>query len=150
MRFRLMGASALALASLAVAGCDESLRDITGPTPDLAPTFTSIQNEIFNKSDASGRLACIQCHNAGGAPFTAGLNLTAGVSYASLVGVPSTTKPGAVRVIAGDPDNSYMIHKLEGAPDIAGVRMPRGNGPFLTEGQMRVIERWIALGAHND
>src|SRR3954465_5377063 len=107
MRVRLMAAGALAAASIAAAGCDESLRDLTGPTPDLKPTFSSIQSEIFNKSDASGRLACIQCHNPGGAPFTAGLDLTSAVSYASLVGVPSRNKPGAVRVVAGDPENSY-------------------------------------------
>ena len=150
MRVRLMAASALAVASLAAAGCDESLRDITGPTPDLKPTFSSIQSEIFNKTDASGRLACTQCHNPAGAPFTARLDLTSPVAYANLVGVGSTNKPGAVRVVAGDPENSYIIHKLEGRPDIVGVRMPRGSGPFLTEGQMSVIKRWIALGARND
>jgi hypothetical protein len=150
MRVRLIAASALAVASITAAGCDESLRDITGPTPDLQPTFSSIQSEIFNKTDASGRLACTQCHNPAGAPFTAGLDLTASASYANLVGVSSRNKPGAVRVLAGDPENSYIIHKLEGRPDIVGVRMPRGNGPFLTEGQMTVIKRWIALGARND
>jgi hypothetical protein len=78
------------------------------------------------------------------------MNLLTGVSYASLVGVASTGKPGAVRVIPGDPENSYIVHKLEGRSDIAGVRMPRGNGPFLTEGQMLVIKRWIANGAPNN
>lgn len=150
MRVRLMAASALAMAAMAAAGCDESLRNIAGPTPDLKPTFSSIQSEIFNKTDASGRLACTQCHNPGGAPFAARLDLTSAVAYANLVGVNSTNKPGAVRVVAGDPEDSYIIHKLEGRSDIVGVRMPRGNGPFLTEGQMTVIKRWIALGARND
>jgi hypothetical protein len=146
---RLLLASALAVA-IAATACDESLTDLTGPTPDLKPTFSSIQSEIFNKTDASGRLACTQCHNPAGSPFTAGLDLTASVSYTNLVGVASRNKPGAVRVLPGDPDNSYIIHKLEGRPDIVGVRMPRGNGPFLTTGQIAVIERWIALGARND
>ncbi len=150
MRLRLMAASALAAASFTAASCDESLRDLTGPTPDLQPTFSSIQNEIFNKTDASGRLACTQCHNPGGAAFTGRLDLTAAVSYANLVGVASTNKPGAVRVVPGDPENSYIIHKLEGRPGIFGERMPRGAGPFLTTGQITVIERWIALGARND
>jgi hypothetical protein len=39
---------------------------------------------------------------------------------------------------------------VEGAPDFAGVRMPRGNGPFLTPGQMLVIRRWIQQGAQNN
>jgi hypothetical protein len=42
------------------------------------------------------------------------------------------------------------VHKLEGQPDIVGVRMPRGTGPFLTDGQMAVIRRWIAVGAPNN
>ncbi|PYR76905.1 MAG: hypothetical protein DMF87_17110 [Acidobacteria bacterium] len=78
------------------------------------------------------------------------MNLLGAVSYANLVGVASTGKPGAVRVIPGDPDNSYIIHKLQGSSDIAGVRMPRGNGPFLTDGQILVIKRWIANGAPNN
>ena len=53
-------------------------------------------------------------------------------------------------MIPGDPDNSYLIRKLEGAANITGARMPRNAGPYLTEGQMLVIRRWIALGAKND
>ena len=59
-------------------------------------------------------------------------------------------KPSATRVIAGDAANSYMVQKLEGAADIVGERMPRGNGPFLTEGQMLVIRQWIKDGAPNN
>jgi hypothetical protein len=142
---QLMAAAALALAA---AGCDESLSDIAGPTPDLQPTFTSIQREIFNTTDSSGRQACTTCHVAGGpAGF---LPLTEGVSYNNLVNRTSGAKPGAVRVIPGDPNNSYLVQKLEGAPGIVGERMPRTAGPYLTEGQMRIIRHWIELGANND
>ena len=144
-----LSAAALVLA-LAVASCDEKLSDLTGPTPNLQPTFASIQQEIFNTTDASGRLACTNCHSNVGRNPSGGMNLVSGLSYASLVGVASTGKPGAVRVIPGDPENSYIIHKLEGQSDIVGVRMPRGNGPFLTEGQILVIKRWIANGAPNN
>ncbi len=147
---RLYACVFLGALALAAAGCDEKLSSIAGPTPNLEPTFSSIQKEIFNTQDSSGRLACIQCHTNVGRNPTGGLNLLEGVSYQSLVGVPSTGKPGATRVIPGDPDNSYIIHKVEGSSDIVGVRMPRGNGPFLTEGQVRIIRRWIELGAKND
>jgi hypothetical protein len=53
-------------------------------------------------------------------------------------------------VIPGDPDNSYLVHKLEGGPDIVGARMPNTGGPYLTEGQMAILKRWIARGAPND
>jgi hypothetical protein len=145
----LLGAAALVLAVAGVS-CDEKLSDLTGPTPNLEPTFSSIQREIFDTTDSSGRLACTNCHTNVGRNPSGGLNLVSGISYANLIRVASVGKPGAVRVIPGDPDNSYIIHKLEGNPDIVGVRMPRGNGPYLTDGQILVIKRWIANGAPNN
>ena len=146
-RFFLSGLSALAIAS---AGCDEKLSSITGPTPNLSPTFSSIQQTIFSASDSSGRLACVGCHTDQGRTPASNLVLLEGRSYQQLVGRASLGKPGATLVIPGDPDNSYIVKKLERAPDIVGGRMPRNNGPFLTEGQMRVIRRWIAEGAANN
>jgi hypothetical protein len=146
--YRYMLGAALLAVSIGSAACDESLPSVTGPTPNLVPTFSSIQNEIFNNADSSGRPACTTCHNAFGQLFN-GLNLLPAVAYANLVGVSSRGKVGAIRVIAGDPENSYLIHKLEGRPGIVGLRMPI-NGPFLTDGQILVIKRWIELGARND
>jgi hypothetical protein len=139
---------AFVILALVAAGCDEKLRDVAGPTPDLEPTFTSIQRDIFNSTDAAGRRACTGCH--GSAAAAAGLNLADGTSYGALVGVASRNKPGAVRVIPGNPDGSYLVQKLEGTPGIVGERMPRTGGPFLTAGQMLIIRRWIELGAPNN
>lgn len=133
-----------------LAGCDEKLSDLTGPTPGLEPTFASIQREIFNTQDSSGRLACIQCHTPSGIAVATGLFLTDGVSYGNLVGRQSRLRPGETLVIPGDPANSYLVRKLEGGPNINGLRMPRTEGPFLTDGQMLVIRRWIAEGAANN
>jgi hypothetical protein len=142
----------LCLLLLAGAGmaCDEKLSDVTGPTPNLTTTFTSIQREIFNTTDSSGRSACVQCHVPGGAAAGTGLILTEDVAYGNLVNRPSRLRPGETLVIPGDPDRSYVVRKLEGAPDITGLRMPRTSGPFLTSGQMAVIRRWIELGAANN
>lgn len=129
------------------AACDEKLSDLTGPTPDLTTTFASIQREIFNARDSAGRPACTQCHAAGGLAAATGLILTEGVAYGNLVNRPSRLRPGEILVIPGDPSNSYLVRKLEGAPDITGVRMPFAGGPFLTTGQMAVIRRWIEQGA---
>ncbi len=144
---RLMIACALALAGV---GCDEKLSDVAGPTPNLEPTLSSIQREVFNVTDSTGRLACIQCHTDNGRTPAANLNLLEGRSYAQLVGRGSSQKAGAILVIPGDPANSYLIHKIDGQSDIVGARMPRGSGPFLTEGQVSIIRRWIELGARND
>lgn len=138
------------LAMLAAAGCDEKLSDIAGPSPGLHPTYSSISQNIFTSTDSSGRTACTQCHTNQGRTPAANLNLLPDVGYAQLVGVASALKAGAVRVIPGDAENSYLVHKLEGRPGIAGQRMPRNAGPFLTEGQMLIIRRWIDQGAQND
>ena len=50
----------------------------------------------------------------------------------------------------GDPENSYLIHKLEGRSGIVGRQMPFSGPPFLTNGQILVIKRWIEQGAKND
>ena len=135
---------------VAAAGCDENLRDVAGPTPDLQPTFSAIQRDIFNSTDSAGRRNCTGCHTAEGRTPAANLNLSDGRAHAQLVGVESSGKPGAIRVVPGDPDASYLIHKIEGTPGIVGERMPRTSGPFLTPGQVSIIRRWIQLGARND
>jgi hypothetical protein len=142
--------AACVLAALSSASCDEKLSSITGPTPDLAPTLSAIQRTIFSASDSSSRLACVGCHSDQGRAPAAQLTLLEGRSHAQLVGRASIGKPGATLVIPGDPENSYLVKKLEGAADIVGLRMPRNNGPFLTEGQMLVIRKWIEDGAPNN
>ena len=51
-------AAALLLLATLASGCDENLESIAGPTPNLTPTFSSIERDIFNASDSSGRAAC--------------------------------------------------------------------------------------------
>jgi len=131
------------------AACDEKLSDITGPTTNLNPSFSSINQNILQSSDSSGRSACVQCHTNQGRNPAGGLNL-AGDPYSALVGKPSVGKPGAILVIPGDPESSYLYQKLEGTAGIAGLRMPRNGPPFLTDGQIEVIERWIEEGAKNN
>ncbi len=134
---------------VAAPGCDEDLVDLIGPTPDLEPTFSSIQREIFYSTDSAGRPACIQWHNAANSAVAGGLNLTEGVSYQNLANRPSTGKAGAVRVIPGDPGGGYHVQKIEGAPGIVGERMPLA-GRTLSPGQIAVIRTWIAQGALNN
>jgi hypothetical protein len=137
----------LFLFAMAAVACDESLSKLAGPTPNLEPTFSSIQQEIFSTTDSSGRPACVNCHtNNGGRNPSGGLNLNPDVSYDQLVNMASRGKAGAIRVIPGDVDNSYLVHKLEGLTSIVGRRMPL-NGPFLTDGQIQILKRWIEIGA---
>jgi hypothetical protein len=146
------GVAVVAALCLGAAACDEKLSSLTGPTPGLEPTWASIHANIITSSDSSGRSACTQCHTNVGRTPAGRLNLTgdAAAAYAALVNRPSSFKAGAMLIIPGDPDNSYFVHKLAGASDISGVRMPQNGPPYLTDGQLLVIERWIRNGAANN
>jgi hypothetical protein len=131
------------------AACDEGLATIAGPTADLEPTFSSIQRDIFEASDSSGRSACVSCHTNVGRTPAGGLNLLHDVAYDQLVSRPSVQRPGTLRVTPGDPNASYLVQKLEGGA-IVGLRMPFNGPPFLTGGQMSIVRRWIELGAQRN
>ena len=150
MLVRALGVAALTAMCVSVAACDEKLSDLTGPTPNLEPTFSAIQRDVFEAADSSGRPACTNCHTDVGRAPSAGLNLRSGAAYANLVGVASRERPGVARVAPGDPENSYLIHKLEGRAGIFGLRMPQNGPPYLTEGQILVIRTWIRDGANNN
>jgi hypothetical protein len=129
------------------AACDESLSTIAGPTPNLEPTFSSIQREIFETTDTAGRTACVTCHTNVGRIPAGGLNLLATVSYDQLVNFPSIQRAANMRVLPGNPEESYMIQKLEDRVVIVGRRMPFNGPPYLTPGQISIIRRWIEIGA---
>ena len=136
---RLTRAVALLLAAgcLCVSACGGS--SPTSPsTTTLSATFSSIQSLIFEPQ-------CVRCH---GTVQNAGLDLRAAAGFANLVNTPST-QTALLRVTPGDPEASYLIHKLEGRSGIVGSRMPQG-GPFLSAEQIDVIRSWITAGAANN
>ena len=150
MRARLLTAGALFASGAWLVGCDEGLSVLAGPTPNLEPTFSSIQRDIFEATDSTGRQPCTNCHTDQGRNPSGQLNLRHDLAHSRLVNSNSVAKPGAVLVRPGDPDGSYLVAKLEGHSDIVGLRMPRPAGPFLSGGQMMIIRRWVELGAAND
>jgi len=111
------------------------------PPSSFGPNFSEIQDEVFTPTCAvSG------CHTGAGAPE--GLRLDEANSFGMLVDVASTQVPSILRVEPGDPDNSYLIQKLEGTASV-GVRMPEG-GPPLAQDSIDVIRQWIIDGAIDD
>jgi hypothetical protein len=102
----------------------------------ITATFDSIQDNVFTP-------ICSVCHAGGAAPE--GLRLDSADSYANLVGVPSTEVPSILRVKPGDPDNSYLVQKIEGIAAV-GARMPYG-GPYLDQTTINAIRQWITDGA---
>jgi hypothetical protein len=103
-------------------------------------TLTSIQTNVFTPR-------CSGCHNGVGATLPGAMNLTsASASHAALVGIASTEVPSLQRVAAGNPNDSYLVRKLEGGPNIVGSRMPLV-GPPLPQTTVDSIRSWIAAGA---
>ena len=129
------------------AACDEQLSSIAGPTPNLEPTFASIQANIFELTDSAGRNACTSCHTNVGRTPAANLNLLHDVAYDQLVNVGATQIASLKRVTPGNPDASYIVHKIEGRAGVVGRRMPFSGPPFMTDGQILILKRWIELGA---
>ena len=105
----------------------------------MQPTWRSIQDNIFTP-------ICTVCHTGNGAPEN--LQLNEANSYAMLVNVTSSQEPSFMRVAPGDPNNSYLIQKLEGSA-ASGSRMPQG-GPFLTQPAIDIVRQWISDGALNE
>lgn len=91
--------------------------------------------------------AAAACH--GGSAPQEGLNLSERTSYTSIVGKPSREEPRLLLVTPGDPANSYLLLKVQGAPGIVGARMPL-TGRLLSPDQIEAIRDWIAAGAPND
>jgi hypothetical protein len=144
-RFKSWAALLLAAAAAGCAGNGDGLNqngqslsagDTGGP---VSADFQSIQDNVFTP-------ICAQCHIGASAPE--GLQLDAGHSYNLLVGVPSSEQPNLLRVKPGDPDDSYMVHKIEGAPGIDGGQMPLGETP-LPQATIDAIRQWISNGAPN-
>jgi len=108
------------------------------PPTGLQPTLASIQANIFTPT-----CAVAGCHFGAGAML--GLNLEANQSAATLINVASFYGMGIIRVIPGDPDNSFLIQKLEPNTPVGG-RMPL-NGPYFQQVTIDVIRQWIQNGA---
>jgi hypothetical protein len=147
----LCSASASVALLLALAACGGGGEDAPpsapppGPPPaaGLQPTFTSIQNNVFTPNCAKST-----CHTGAVAPF--GLRLDPGFSYANLYMIASAENASLFRVNPMDPDQSYVIQKLEGALGIIGNRMPADGPPYLQQATIDVIRQWIQNGALNN
>lgn len=133
----------LLIFSVMFVSCADSITEST-PSIDevnndnnVAPTFSGIQNNIFNQSCAfSG------CHVSGGV----NPNLS-GNSHSNIFNKQSST--GMFLIKPNDPDNSYLLQKIIGSNIINGSRMPLNSSP-LSQENIAVIVDWINNGAPND
>ena len=140
-------------------GCSGSDKDTTGETGET-DTDTDSDADTDTDTDADAdtggdttysdiapilESTCRPCHYMPPATPSGGFELT---DASSLVGVASNQLTSMSYVTPGDPDNSYLWHKLAGTQASvggSGVRMPSASG--LPQGDLDAIEAWILGGA---
>jgi hypothetical protein len=127
---------ACALAA-AVAGC---------PDP-VAPRLSAIEARVFAPSCTFS-----SCHSADG--HAGDLVLEAGKARAQLVGhaaaQEAAAREGLLRVVAGQPEQSFLLVKLRaGTPERYGRHMPDTGGQ-LDADVLDAIAEWIRRGANDD
>lgn len=110
--------------------------------PEEPPTFADTIQPIFTDR-------CVSCH---GPPTPArDQDLSEGNAYDNIVDVASDELSTMDRIEPGDPDNSYMLHKLRGTQASvggSGRRMPRDGPPYLSAATVNLIEDWVLAGAN--
>ncbi len=120
-----------------------------GIAPDAGALFAAVQN-IFNSN-------CVRCHDASlpavmpetGCCYPQ-LPLTSNASYDGIVGKPAHEACGGTLVVPGNPDTSYLYHKVNDAQPCYGNRMPAFGQirvPPLNAQQLATIADWIRAGA---
>jgi len=141
MRLSLMGLFC-AVGYLGFAGAKEATGIPGKSKPTVSVSYKKMIQPILNAN-------CVFCHMSGA--MQGGLTLEPGLSPRSLISVRSTES--ALMLIApGKPEDSYLIHKLEGTHIQAG-----GTGasmPFSAETPLKLeakdialIRHWVAIGA---
>ena len=118
-----------------VAGGDFISTFTVAQAPNVSPTFTEVQ-EIFTVS-------CLPCHS--NLSLSGGLGLQAPQTFSNIVNVPSSQVPSLSRIEPNDPEESYIIDKLEGTQAVGG-QMPLGQSPLPAQ-TIQLIRDWITAGA---
>ncbi len=121
------------------AGVEDVLTpDPVTPDCDLVPTLASLEDQYFGPSCTFS--SCHDSDNPAGA-----LDLSPGNAYDAMVDVAAQGDAAAMLIVPGDPDNSYLVHRVEGT---SGVFMPPGVTEALDpECRIATLRAWILAGA---
>ncbi len=107
-------------------------------TPTNSVTLTQLQDTIFTPSCATSG-----CHAGSNPPD--GLDLSEGASFANIVNVASVQMPTLMLIAPNNPDDSYLVRKVEGSGIVAN-RMPLGQPP-LDQSLIDDLRAWVEAGA---
>jgi len=142
--------AALTFAAAVLLGCPRA--PAVGPAVpggglgEAAGSFSSLEAAIFVP-----RCASSACH--GGSPPANGVpvSLDQGQGWREMVGVQAVEAPGIAVVEPGDPQASYLVHKLRGTgSQVGGTDTLMPPDGMLDEAEILAIEGWIANGANDD
>jgi hypothetical protein len=132
----------IVVAALVLSACGGGSDEAEEAAADLgAPVAYAQVQAVFQE------YGCTGCHPG----VNPSLDLTEGHSYDQLVGIEALEDPTLYRVVAGDPERSFLYLKIGGAAPVAdipaiGTRMPPNAPPMAAE-DMDLIRRWILQGA---
>lgn len=104
--------------------------------------FNTVQERVFNAT-------CVNCHGAA-TSAAAGLYLTAGRSYESMVNKPSKKLPEMNIVEPGDAANSALYQALSTDVSITDEWHYNHTAEVVDEGILALIRQWITHGAKED
>lgn len=99
-------------------------------------TYARVRDEVFVPSCGFGG-----CHGTG----TGGLTLTEDTTPSALINVQASGMPDRFYVVPGEPDNSYIVQKMEGTAGIAGSIMPTTG--IVEPERVTMVRNWILAGA---
>ncbi len=116
-----------------VCACDADLPDVTF-AGDVVPIF---------EASCGGS----DCHT--GQDALSSLSLSPSAAYAALVEAPSDGCEGRVRVVPGNPDESYLIEKVVEGDVCVGKKMPMF-AETLPDDVLRKLTAWICAGATSE
>ncbi|MFQ5654146.1 MAG: hypothetical protein ACE5GW_05395 [Planctomycetota bacterium] len=131
------------------------------PTPDLLACAVFVSCDTGPLSHAADiqpiwSKHCIVCHSGPMPP----MGLLLDDAFGNIVGVPAVELPAMNRISPGDPDNSYLWHKINGTQvGLMPCTLPGGDCgsqmppplPFtipLEPEDLILIEQWILEGAN--
>ena len=104
--------------------------------------YNTIQERVFNAT-------CVNCHGAS-TSAAAGLYLTAGRSYESIVGKSSKKLPEMNIVEPGDASKSALYQALSTDVSITNAWHYNHTAEVVDEGLLALIRQWITHGAKED
>jgi hypothetical protein len=100
-------------------------------------TAAELSENIFSKSCAFS-----SCHSSASSA-SAGLQLHDEESLLAMINRASEQEPEKMLIVSGDPQNSYLIHKMRGENLTAeNDSMPPGS--TLCESKIQLVEEWIS------